>query len=98
MHAVLVEVPVVGFAFLSECYSSFFAFVCWIQVLFQDDIISLQGLDHPLPPRGDLLVKGEFCKGQLSHRFLICICMLFLVKDRRENLSNSSLFVFHSQL
>lgn len=53
VHAVLVEVPVVGFAFLSECYSSLFAFVCLIRVLFQDGIISLQGLDHPLPPRGD---------------------------------------------
>lgn len=50
------------------------------------------------PSRWLLLVKGESSKGHLSHTFLICICILFLVKDRRENLSNSYLFVFHSQL
>lgn len=36
-----------------QCYSSLFSFMCLIPVLFQYGVISLQDLDHPLPPQGD---------------------------------------------
>lgn len=75
--AVLVEVPVVGFPFLSKCYSSLFPFVCLVWLLFQGGAISLQDWDLPLPPQGNWLGKGESSKGHLSHTFLICICYIF---------------------
>lgn len=84
VHAVLVEVPVVGSPFLSKCYSSLFSFVSLIQVLFQDGAISLQYLDHPLPLQGNLLGKGESSKEHLSNKFLIGICILFLGKEKER--------------
>lgn len=95
VHAVLVEVPVVGLPFLSKCYSFYFHLCVWlVQVLFQDGAISLQDSDHPLPPQGNCcLSKVSPLRGISA--ILICICILFLVKDRRENYY---LFVFHSQL